>query len=178
VLALLAIDPRRIYRWQRRFKAGGLLALSTPRREPTPISTRVSVQVMMSVFQLPDNTQLLGHDRVKMALDSLGYRDGHATVWQMVALYKQAHLPPRREPRTPNLDERPPQATAPHPVWFADLRSLDKIDGQWLYRTPDLRRLQPRHCRSRVLRAAALLPGSPGLPRGHRPAGRPGAQRE
>jgi hypothetical protein len=178
IAALLAIDPRRIYRWQRRFKAGGLLALSTPRREPTPISTRVSVQVMMSVFQLPDNTQLLGHDRVKMALDSLGYRDGHVTVWQMVALYKQAHLPPRREPRTPNLDERPPQATAPHPVWFADLRSLDKIDGQWLYRTPDLRRLQPRHCRSRVLRAAALLPGSPGLPRGHRPAGRPGAQRE
>jgi hypothetical protein len=52
IAASLAIDPHLIYRWQRRFKAGGLLALSTQRREPTPISTRVSVQVMMEVFQL------------------------------------------------------------------------------------------------------------------------------
>ncbi len=133
IAALLAIDPHLIYRWQRRFKAGGLLALSTQRREPTSISTRVSVQVMMEVFQLLDNNPLLGHYRVKMALDSLGYRYGHTTVWQMVALYKQAHLPPPRAPSTPNPDERPPQATAPHQVWFADLRYLVKIDGQWLY---------------------------------------------
>jgi transposase len=133
IAALLAIDPHLIYRWQRRFKAGGLLALSTQRREPTSISTRVSVQVMMEVFQLLDNNPLLGHYRVKMALDALGYRYGHTTVWQMVALYKQAHLPPPREPRTPNPGERPPQAAAPHQVWFADLRYLVKIDGQWLY---------------------------------------------
>jgi transposase InsO family protein len=68
-----------------------------------------------------------------MALDSLGYRYGHTTVWQMVALYKQAHVPPPREPRTPNPAERPHQATAPHQVWFADLRYLVNIDGQWLY---------------------------------------------
>jgi hypothetical protein len=30
-----------------------------------------------------------------MALDSLGYRYGHMTIWEMVALYKQAHLTPR-----------------------------------------------------------------------------------
>jgi transposase len=93
IAALLAIDPHLVYRWQRRFKAGGLLALSTRRREPASISTRVSVQVMMEVFQLLDNNPLLGHYRVKMALDSLGYRYGHTTVWQMVALYKQAHVP-------------------------------------------------------------------------------------
>jgi transposase len=133
IAARLAIDPHLSYRWQRRFKAGGLLALSTPRREPTSISTRVSVQVMMEVFQLLDNNPLLGHYRVKMALDALGYRYGHTTVWQMVALYKQAHLPPAREQHTPNLDERPQQAAAPHQVWFADLRYLVKIGGQWLY---------------------------------------------
>ena len=175
---MLAIDPHLIYRWQRRFKAGGLLALSTQRREPTSITTRVSVQVMMEVFQLLDNNPLLGHYRVKMARDSLGYRYGHTTVWQMVALYKQAHLPLPREPRAPNPDERPPQATAPHRVWFADLRYLVKIDGQWLYRTPDLRRLQPRHCRGRVLRPPKPLAAEPSLPPGDRPVGRPGAHRE
>src|SRR5919197_1264913 len=51
----------------------------------------------------------------------------------MVALYKQAYFPSLREPRTPNPDEQPQQATAPHQVWFADLRYLVKIDGQWLY---------------------------------------------
>jgi transposase InsO family protein len=75
----------------------------------------------------------LGHDRVKMALDSLGYRYGHTTVWQVVALYKQAHPPARRAKRVPNPDECPRQATASHQVWFADLRYLVKIDGQWLY---------------------------------------------
>jgi hypothetical protein len=65
--ALLATDPHLVYRWQRRFKAGGLLALSTRRREPASISTQVSVQVMMEVFQWLDNHPLLGHYRVKMA---------------------------------------------------------------------------------------------------------------
>jgi hypothetical protein len=49
-------------------------------------TTRVSVQVMMEVFQLLDNNPLLGHDRVQMAWDALGYRDGHTPVWPMVAL--------------------------------------------------------------------------------------------
>jgi hypothetical protein len=75
----------------------------------------------------------LGHYRVQLAFDSLGYRDGHTAVWQMVALDQQAHVPPPREPRPPNPDEQPHQATAPHQVWFADLRSLVNIDGQWLY---------------------------------------------
>jgi transposase InsO family protein len=86
---------------------------------------------MMEVFQLLDNNPLRGHYRVKMALDSLGYRYGHTTVWQMVALYKQTHPPARRATRRPNPDERPRQTTAPHQVWFADLRDLVKIDGQW-----------------------------------------------
>jgi transposase InsO family protein len=133
IAALLAIDPHLIYRWQRRFKAGGLLALSTHRREPSAITTRVPVQVMMEAFPWLDNHPLLGHYRVKMALDALGDRYGHTTVWQLVALDTQAHLPPPREPRPPNPDERPQQATAPHQVWFADLRYLVNIAGQWLY---------------------------------------------
>jgi hypothetical protein len=70
---------------------------------------------------------------VKMAIDSLGYRYGHMTIWQMVTLYKQAHLPTSRGKRTPNPDERPQQAIAPHQVWFADLQYLVKIGGRWLY---------------------------------------------
>ena len=42
---------------------------------------------MLEVFQLLDTHPWLGHYQVKMALDSLGDRDGHTTVWQMVALY-------------------------------------------------------------------------------------------
>jgi transposase len=106
VAALLAIDPHVVYYWQRRFKADGLLGLSTRPRERTSITTRVSVQVMMEVFQLLDNNPLLGHYRVKMALDSLGYRYGHTTVWQMVALYQQAYPPAPAEKRPPNPDER------------------------------------------------------------------------
>jgi hypothetical protein len=52
IAALLAIDPHLVYRWQRRFKAAGLLALSTHRRAPSAMTTRVPVQVMMEVFQL------------------------------------------------------------------------------------------------------------------------------
>jgi transposase InsO family protein len=133
VAALLAIDPHVVYYWQRRFKADGLLGLSTRPRDRTSITTRVSVQVMMEVFQLLDNNPLLGHYRVKMALDSLGYRYGHTTVWQMVALYKQAHPPAPAEKRPPNPDERPQPATAPHQVWFVDVRYLVKVEGHWLY---------------------------------------------
>jgi transposase InsO family protein len=68
-----------------------------------------------------------------MALDALGYRYGHTTVWQMVAVYKQARPPAPRQKRLPNPDERPQQATAPHQVWFIDVRYLVKIDGHWLY---------------------------------------------
>jgi transposase InsO family protein len=133
VAALLAIDPHVVYYWQRRFKSDGLLGLSTRPRERLSITTRVPVQVMMEVFQLLDNNPLLGHYRVKMALDSLGYRYGHTTVWQMVALYKQAHPPSPSEKRSPNPDERPRQVTAPHQVWFIDVRYLVKIEGHWLY---------------------------------------------
>jgi transposase InsO family protein len=86
----------------------------------------------MDIFQLLDNNPLLGHYRVKMALDSLGYRYGHTTVWQLVALYKQAYPRFKRTNRVPNPDEQPRQATAPHQVWFADLCYPVKIDGQWL----------------------------------------------
>ena len=130
---LLAIQPAVVYYWHRRFTTFGLVGLTTRTREETAITTRVSVQAMMEVFQLLDNNPLLGHYRVKMALDALGYRYGHTTVWQMVALYKQAHPHPPREPRQPNPDERPRQATAPHQVWFVDVRYLVQIEGQWLY---------------------------------------------
>src|SRR5262249_60991257 len=102
-----------VYSWQRRFQAFGLGGLATQSRRDTPITMRVSVQAMMDVFQLLDNNPLLGHYRVKMALDSLGYRYGHTTVWQMVALYKQAHPHPPREPRVPNPAERPRPTTPP-----------------------------------------------------------------
>jgi transposase InsO family protein len=75
----------------------------------------------------------LGHYRVKMALDSLGYRYGHTTVWQLVALYKQAHPHPPREPRVPHPAERPKATTAPQQAWVVDLRSLVQIAGHWLY---------------------------------------------
>jgi transposase InsO family protein len=133
VAQLLAIQPAVVYYWSRRFQAFGLEGLTTRTRVEAPITRRVSVQAMMDVFQRLDNNPLLGHYRVKMALDSLGYRYGHTTVWQMVALYKEAHPMPTRARRLPNADERPALATAPHQVWFADLRYLVKIDGHWLY---------------------------------------------
>jgi hypothetical protein len=82
---------------------------------------------MMEVLQLLDNHPLLGHYRVTMALDAMGYRYGHTTVWQRGALYKHAH------PAAPRDRHRPKPATAPHPVWFIDLRYLGQIEGQWLY---------------------------------------------
>jgi transposase InsO family protein len=102
-------------------------------RERPSITTRIPVQVMMEVFQLLDNNPLLGYYRVKMALDSLGYRYGHTTVWQLVARYKQAHPPAPRQKYLPNPDERPQHATAPHQVWCIDVRYLAKIEGHWLY---------------------------------------------
>jgi hypothetical protein len=107
--------------------------LTTHTRAKTSITTRVSVQVMMEVFQRLDNHPLLGHYRGKMALDALGYRYGHTPVWPMVALYQQAHPPAPRQKRLPNPDERPQQATAPHQVWFIDVRYLAKMEGRWLY---------------------------------------------
>jgi transposase InsO family protein len=133
VAKLLETQPAVVYHWRRRFNAAGLLGLTTRPRPGTPITVRVPVQVIMEVFQLLDNNPLLGHYRVKMALDALGYRYGHMTVWEMVALYKQAHLTPPRARRPRNPDERPTQATAPPQVWFADIRYLVKIDGRWLY---------------------------------------------
>jgi transposase InsO family protein len=132
IAPLLAIQPAVVYDWQRRLTACGLPGLTTRTREETAIPTRVSVQAMLEVFQRLDNTPLLGYSRVQMALDALGYRSGHTTVWQMVALYQQAHPQPPREPRLPNPDERPRQATAPHQVWCVDLRYLVQIEGQWL----------------------------------------------
>jgi transposase len=133
VAHLLGIQVAVVYHWQRRFHALGLVGLTTQTRTDTPITMRVSVQAMMDVFQLLDNNPLLGHYRVKMALDSLGYRYGHTTVWQMVALYRQAHPRPLREPRVSNPAERPKATTAPHQVWFVDLRYLVQIAGHWLY---------------------------------------------
>jgi transposase len=133
VAKLLAIQPPVVYHWKRRFDAAGLLGLTTRTRAGTPLTTRVPVQAMMEVFQLFDSNPLLGHYRVKMALDSLGYRYGHTTVWQLVALYKEAHPMPKCTKRFPNPDDRPRLATAPHQVWFADVRYLVKIDGQWLF---------------------------------------------
>lgn len=54
VAKLLAIQPAVVYDWKRRFAASGLLGLTTHARASTPITTRVSVQVMMEVFQLLD----------------------------------------------------------------------------------------------------------------------------
>jgi transposase InsO family protein len=51
----------------------------------------------------------------------------------MVAYYHQAHPRPQREPRVPNPRERPTEATAPHQVWFVDVRYLVQIAEQWLY---------------------------------------------
>ena len=130
---LLDIQPAVLYHWKRRFNAAGLLGLITRPRAGTPITVRVPVPVIMEVFPRLDNNPLLGHDRVKMALDSLGYRYGHMTVWAMVALDKQAHLTPPRASRPLNPDERPTQASAPQQVWCADIRSLVKIEGRWLY---------------------------------------------
>jgi hypothetical protein len=130
---LFAIQPAVVYDWAQRFQVFGLEGLTTRTRVEAPITPRVSVQAMMDVFQLLDNTPLLGHYRVKMALDALGYRYGHTTVWQMVALYKQAHSRPPPAARHPNPAEQPQQATAPHQVWCADLRYLVQINGHWLY---------------------------------------------
>jgi hypothetical protein len=72
VAKLLAIQPPVVYHGKRRLATAGLLGLTTRTRARTPRATRMPVQAMMDVFQLLDNHPLLGHYRVKMALDSLG----------------------------------------------------------------------------------------------------------
>src|SRR5437870_9647428 len=68
--------------------------------EYAPMTMRVSVQAMMDVFQLMDNNPLLGHYRVKMALDSLGYRYGHTTrLADGRPLQAGASAPAARAPR-------------------------------------------------------------------------------
>src|SRR5262245_49930929 len=69
VAKLLAIQPPVVYHWKRRFDAAGLLGLTARARARTPLATQVPVQAIMEVFQLLDNNPLLGHYRVKMALD-------------------------------------------------------------------------------------------------------------
>ncbi|MFH1740016.1 MAG: DDE-type integrase/transposase/recombinase [bacterium] len=133
VAKLLGIRPSVVYYWKYRFKQGGLLSLTTRKRAATPITERVPIRVMMETFKLLDNNLILGHYRVKMALDSLGYHFGHTLVWQMVAFYKQAHPQPKKEKRTPKPEERPKQATFAHQVWFVDFRYLVRIAGRWLY---------------------------------------------
>jgi len=133
VAKLLAIDPHAVYRWKRRFQDAGLLGLTTRARVRTPITARVPIQVMMRVFELIDNNPLLGHYRVKMALDSLGYQYGHTTVWQVVAFYRHAHPKPNRKRRKRTPEERPRQAVRAHQVWFMDLRYLVRIEGRWVY---------------------------------------------
>jgi hypothetical protein len=132
VAKLFALQPAVVYDWRRRFAASGLLGVTTRARAGTPITTRVSVQVLREVFQGLENHPLLGHYRVQLAFDSLGYRDGHTAVWQMVALDQQAHPLAPRPTRLPHPDQRPRQATTPHPVWFMDVRYLTHIDGHWL----------------------------------------------
>lgn len=110
-----------------------MLGLTTRPRLDTPLTTRVSVHVLLDVFQLLDNHPLLGHYRVKMALDSLGYRYSPTTGWQLVALYKQAHPVPPQAPHLPTPAEQPLSPTAPQQVWFVDVRYLVQIEGQWLY---------------------------------------------
>jgi hypothetical protein len=111
-----------------------LEGLTTRTRVDTPITTRLSVQALMDVFQRLDNHPWLGPSRVKMAWDALGDRDGHPTVWPMVALYPQAHPRPPQVSRPLTPAEQPLSATAPPPGWCAALRSLVQIDGHWLYR--------------------------------------------
>jgi transposase len=74
VAQLFAIQPAVVYDWSRRFQAFGLEGLTTRTRVEAPITTRVSVQAMIDVFQRLDNTPWLGHYRVQMAWDALGSR--------------------------------------------------------------------------------------------------------
>lgn len=64
---LFAIQVAGVYDWSCRFHTLGLVGLTTRTRLETPITTRVSVQAMMEVFQLLENQPRLGHYRVKMA---------------------------------------------------------------------------------------------------------------
>jgi transposase len=67
VAKLFDLQPAVVYSWSQRFQTFGLEGLITRSRGEAPITTRVSVQAMMDVFQRLDNNPLLGHYRVKMA---------------------------------------------------------------------------------------------------------------
>ena len=88
----------------------------------------------MEVFQLLDNNPLLGHYRVKMALGLPG-----VSVWPHDGLADGRPLQTGPSARTatahasPIPTNVPSPATAPHQVWFVDVRYLVKIDGHWLY---------------------------------------------
>src|SRR5690349_12679122 len=131
VAHLLGIQVAVVYAWQRRCTTCGLIGLTTQSRSDTPIPMRGSGQALMDVCQLLDHNPLVGHYRVKMALDSLGYRYGHTTVGQMVALSRQAHPRPPQAPRVPHPAARPKAATAPHQGWCVALRSLAQMAGHW-----------------------------------------------
>lgn len=67
----VAIQPAVVDSWHQRCAAFGLGGFTTRTRERTAITTRGAVQARMAGFPLLDNNPRLGHDRVKMALDSL-----------------------------------------------------------------------------------------------------------
>jgi hypothetical protein len=90
----LDIQPPVVYHWKRRFDALGLLGLATHTQARTPITTQVPVQAMMEVFQRLDNNPLVGHYRVKMALDSLGY-------WTLEIMHAVWRMPPYRWSQCP-----------------------------------------------------------------------------
>jgi hypothetical protein len=100
-------------------------------RTDTPLPLRVAVQARLAVFQLLDTHALVGHDRVTMALDALGDRYGHTTVWPLGARSTQAPPPPLREPRVPHPAARPQATPARHQAWWGALRDLVQGAGPW-----------------------------------------------
>jgi hypothetical protein len=81
---------------------------------------------MMEAFQLLDNHPLLGDSRVKRALDSLGYRYGHTTVRQMVALDTKAP-PPHGGLQALQISLFEPFATSNVQISGTNLRTFQKI---------------------------------------------------
>jgi hypothetical protein len=120
-----------VYDGQRRCPAGGLVGLTRQPRTDTPLPLRVAVQARLAVFQLLDTHALVGHDRVTMALDALGDRYGHTTVWPLGARSTQAPPPPLREPRVPHPAARPQATPARHQAWWGALRDLVQGAGPW-----------------------------------------------
>ena len=113
----------------------------------------------MEVFQLLDNNPLLGHYRVKMALDPWGIAMATRPSGSWWPSINRPIPPPAAEHALPNPDERPRQATAP----ASGLVCRPPLSGQdrrpLALQHAHLRRLQPRHRRGRVLRPAEPSPG-------------------